>query len=115
MRQTEITDQLQRRAQKLLGERRLVVDYYRIRRRLAFPWPLPAMPALKFKARTFDNYVWHTWLSWRIEERLNTLAWAADLAGDDSSRQRASNEILSVARWPDHTSGSPLDLCFSHL
>ncbi|MCL2646197.1 MAG: heparinase II/III-family protein [Phycisphaerales bacterium] len=115
MRQHDVLEQLQQRAQRYAGRRRLVVDYYRIRRRVAYPWPLTELPLVQFKASGLESYPWHTWFAWSVEERINALGWAAELGGDQALRQRCREEIASIARWPTHISGAPLDLCFGHL
>jgi len=106
MREAEIAEELRRRGERFLGQRRLLVDYYRIRRRVSFPWPVEKLPEVGF-AVGFKNYPWDIWFSWEAEERIDALGWWGEIGGDKEVRAKVKEELLSVARWPRHFSGQP--------
>ena len=115
MKPAEIFKQLQRRAEGYLRQKRLVVDYYRIRRRVAFEWPLKKLPEVQFPVVGLESYPWHNWLCWAIEERLEAMGWAAEMGGDEALRERCRREIAGVARWPIHSTGKQPDLPLGHF
>jgi hypothetical protein len=69
---------LRRRAQGHLGHRRLVVDYYRVGRKIAYPLPVPSLSLPDVPIPGIAPYPWATWLLWALEERMTALGWAAE-------------------------------------
>lgn len=114
MRETEVLEVLKTRAQRHARSARLEVDYYRIRRRIAFPWPMEHLPDVHF-AVALANYPWHIWLAWEIEERIQALGWAGEMTGDEAFRRRCGEDLASLARWPSHSNADAPDLVLGHL
>ncbi len=103
------------RAARCLAERHLVVDYYRIGRRLAFPLLLDRIPSPRAPVTGIPDYPWEIWLAWRLEDRLNTLGWAASWFKDAAAAAQAGRELEAMARWPAFTPNARLDLCLGHV
>jgi hypothetical protein len=114
MTRTGIESQIRTRAARCLAEQQLVVDYYRIGRRLTFPLPVERVVHPGLLVPGIPDYPWEIWLSWEIEERLNSLGWAAEWFNDQQARTAASRELEALARWPEFTPNRRLDLCLGH-
>jgi hypothetical protein len=110
MRRSEIETELRGRAARYLEQRRLFVDYYRIRQRVSFPWPTDALPQADFAVRDFENYIWHVWYAWAVEERINGLGWWGEFSGDEKVRTKTRDELLHLARWPRHFGNGGADV-----
>ena len=55
------------------NQTRLLVDYYRIRRRIAFPLPVDKFYEVKIPSKSISGYPWSIWMIWRLEERFHAL------------------------------------------
>jgi hypothetical protein len=113
-RRGDIRAEIRRRAEHYLRQDRLIVDYNRIRRRLAFPLPVPRLILPTVPVPGMAEYPWATWLLWEIEERVNCLGWAAELFGDELARAVASSDLAGLAGWPHYHQYSPPDLSCGH-
>ena len=117
MRQSEIVEELSRRAQRYLGERRLVVDYYRVRRKVAFPWPVAEMPQVTM-AIAFENYCLGRLkrLGSRRADR-RKLGWAAELTGQcrPPIPLPPRSPLLVAHRWPYRFPRHHPDLPLGHF
>jgi len=109
-----IEAEIRKRADRCLAQKQLIVDYYRIGRRLAFPLALQRFEQPGLPVPGIPDYPWEIWLSWEIEERLNSLGWAAEWFGDRSAATTASRELEALSRWPEFTRNHRLDLCLGH-
>lgn len=112
--------ELNRRVRRHLPQTRLLVDYYRIRRRAAFPlpvtgpWPLPEAMPLRFISDM--RYPWGIWMAWALEERLQVLGQAAGQPGADPAIARvAARELDALADWPCYHQLEGPDLMPAHL
>ncbi len=76
--QKAVEAEMCRRAELHLPQRRLVVDYYRIGRKLAYPLPLKSLSVPDVPVPGIPGYPWSTWLSWTLEERILALGWVAE-------------------------------------
>lgn len=94
--------EIRRRAEAELRQRRLVVDYYRIGRKLAYPLPVPRLIAPDIPAEGLGNYPWGTWLLWRMEERINALGRSGQFLGDLAAREAVLSDLAALAEWPDY-------------
>ncbi len=109
-----IEAEMRARASRYLEQKQLVVDYYRIGRRLAFPLAFQKIPEPGLPVPGIPDYPWEIWLAWELEERINSLGWAAEWFDDRAARAAASRELEALTRWPEFTPGRRLDLCLGH-
>jgi hypothetical protein len=113
---TQIEAEIRRRADHYLPLTHLVVDYYRIRRRVAYPLPVREFTILKFPLpppRSSD-YPWATWMSWELEERIGSLGWAREWFGDAKAGDAAIADISALADWPRYRQYPQPDLSLGH-
>ena len=89
--------EMQRRARGYLPQRRLVVDYYRIGRKLAYPLPLTSLPVPDVPVPGIPGYPWSTWLSWTLEERILALGWVAEWFEEKEARNAAAADLAALA------------------
>lgn len=97
-----------------LAQRHLVVDYYRIRRKLAYPLPVPGLCLPSVPVPTIGNYPWATWMTWELEERLNALGWVAEWLGDAQARDATTQDLEALARWNKYAQYGGPDLSSAH-
>jgi hypothetical protein len=109
-----IEKELRRRADHYLQQKYLVVDYYRIRRRLAYPLPVEKMHIPQVPIPGIENYPWATWMMWELEERINSLGWAAQLFDDNDAREAVCVDLLHLSRWPQYQQYPTPDLSLGH-
>src|ERR1051326_7012092 len=110
-----IATELRRRADKYLRQSHLVVDYYRVRRRVAYRLPLRRLVLPRLAIPGLPDYPWATWLSWEIEERINALGWTGHLFSDRASRTATKLDLYSLSRWPTYRQLEKPDLCQAHF
>lgn len=113
-RRTAIESEMRMRANRYLAEKELTVDYYRIGRRLAFPLGFERISQPALPVPGIPDYPWEIWMAWEIEERLNSLGWAAEWFKDATAAREAGRELEALAGWPDFTPNGRLDLCLGH-
>lgn len=106
--------ELRRRARWQLHEKRLVVDYYRIGRKIAYPLPLSSLVVPEVGVPSIPVYPWATWLLWTLEERSNGLGWAAEWFDDEPARQAAAADLAALAEWPKYQQYANPDLSSAH-
>ncbi len=106
--------ELRRRADHYLKERRLVVDYYRIRRRLAYPLPLRSLLLPSIPVPTISDYPWGVWMLWALEERVNTLGWTAEWSHSPDVVRAASLDLEAFSEWPSYKVYKQPDLPAGH-
>lgn len=117
MRNNEITQELRSRADRAISAKRLVVDYYRIRRKLSYPLPLTELHhdhsfPLRFRGKT---YPWGVWSSWALDERFNVLAWSALHDSNDEAKDLLNRDLHALAQFPKWNQHDQPDLSFGHL
>jgi len=105
---------MRRRARRQLGQKRLVVDYYRIGRQIAYPLPLSSLVIPQVVVPSISVYPWATWLTWTLEERIHCLGWAGEWFGDEPARQAAGADVAALAEWPKYQQYSGPDLSSAH-
>lgn len=111
--------EIRRRSEQHLRARRLVVDYYRIRRRLAFPLPLeqphpPLMEVFPEQEINDVHYPWFTWMMWALEERIGVLSLAGTWLRDANARRKAEEDLLALAGWKAFRQYPNPDLAIGH-
>ena len=109
-----IESEMRMRADHYLAQKVLMVDYYRIGRRLAFPLGFEKIPTPALPVPGIPDYPWEIWMSWEVEERLNSLGWAAQWFNDATAALEAGRELEAITRWPEFTPNGRLDLCLGH-
>jgi hypothetical protein len=110
-----IETELRRRADKYLRQSHLVVDYYRVRRRVAYPLPLRRLVLPRLAVPGLSDYPWATWLSWEIEERISALGWTGHLFSHKASRTATKLDLFSLSRWPTYRPVEKPDLSQAHF
>lgn len=110
--QDQLIDEVERRGAASLAEQDLIVDYYRIGYRLAWPLPIAIRPdGFPAAIPGIPRYPWLTWIGWQLEERWAALhnaghpelidelcrldGWSSFVADDG----RAGLNTASVAMW----------------
>jgi hypothetical protein len=92
--------ELRRRAQEELHKRRLLVDYYRIGRKIAYPLPVLSLSIPNVPVPGIKGYPWSIWLLWTLEERVASLGWTAEWLGDRESHRAATADLGALTQWP---------------
>jgi len=105
---------MRRRAGWQLGQKRLVVDYYRIGRKIAYPLPLSNLVIPEVRVPSIPTYPWATWLLWTLEERIDCLGWAAEWFEDEKARQAAAADLAALAKWPTYQQSARPGLSSAH-
>lgn len=103
-----------RRAEHYLGQRYLDVDYYRIRRQLAYPLPVESLSIPAVPVPTIAEYPWATWMLWALEERVHSLGWAAEWTGRAEFAGAAARDLEALCRWPKYCQYRQPDLSSGH-
>jgi len=109
-----VETEIRLRADHYLTQDRLVVDYYRIRRQLAYPLPVESLCLPKIRVPSINVYPWATRMTWELEERVGSLGWAGEWFGDDRARTAAIADLAALARWPKYSQYGGPDLSSGH-
>ncbi len=112
---TAIENEVRQRAEHQLSQHRLNVDYYRIRRKVAYPLPVRKIAALEYPVKDITTgYPWAIWLSWALEERIACLGWGAEWLNHPGMKQAALADLAALAEWPTFRELERPDLCTGH-
>lgn len=109
-----IKSEIGRRASAQCRQPRLVVDYYRIHRKLSYPLPLPELSVPDVVVPGLPQYPWATWMLWAIEERIHSLGWAAEWLQDATAREMATADLAALSQWPKYQQYPQPDLSSAH-
>ena len=109
-----IESEIRQRAEAYRAQDSLVVDYYRIRRRLAYPLPVTGLSLPSVRVPTIPVYPWATWMTWALEERICCLGWAAEWFADKRARRAAERDLEALASWPEYRQYGGPDLSSAH-
>jgi hypothetical protein len=109
-----IEEEIARRTAWELSRSRLTTDYYRIRRKLAYPLPLKELIIPEIIAPTIPNYPWSVWVLWELEERVLTLGWHAEWNGDKTAAAACARDLDALAGWPAYRQLDHPDLGSAH-
>jgi hypothetical protein len=101
MKNSDIKQELRRRADYYLRQSYLVVHYYRVRRRIAYPLPIDRVYDLTFPVSAYSPpvYNWKTWLALELEERISSLGWAGHEFKDVAARKAVIRDLAGLTRW----------------
>jgi len=115
MKQTDIDGELRRRAAFHLAQTHLRVEYYRIRRSLAYPLPVRGFHVADLPLRGIPSrdYPWSIWLAWALEERIGALGHAAT-TGDAAAEAAVRRDLEALAAWPFFRQLGKPDLALGH-
>ncbi len=108
------TAELKRRADDFLPQKYLVVDYYRIRRKLAYPLPIIGLSLPSLTVPSLPDYPWATWMLWALEERVNSLGWTAERLSKPEYARVAARDIEALCAWPAYCQYRQPDLSSAH-
>lgn len=103
-----------RRASELVRRKFLDVDYYRIRRKLAYPLPLKSLSIPSVPVPTVPGYPWSIWMLWALEERVYSLGWAAEWSGNAEFARAAARDIEGLCAFPTFHQLDRPDLAAGH-
>ncbi|MDE2998939.1 MAG: heparinase II/III family protein [Gemmatimonadota bacterium] len=114
MHREHIETEIRRRAGGYKPQTHLIADYYRVRRKIAYPLPireitLPGLPIPGIQA-----YPWSIWMTWSLEERILCLGWAASWFDDERARRLAVADLDALAEWPCYRQLPIPDLSSGH-
>jgi hypothetical protein len=114
VRSVEIDAVVKERTATALNAKRLVVDYYRIRRKLAWPLPVRGIETPQYPVRGHIGYPWATWMLWALEERIAVLGFAGSRFDDVEAQVVAERELVTLADWDRFDQYRYPDLAFGH-
>jgi hypothetical protein len=114
MRNVEVDAVVKERTAVALSAKRLVVNYYRIRRKLAWPLPVRGIDTPPYPVRGHIGYPWATWMLWALEERIAVLGFAGSRFGDVEAQVVAEREVATLASWDRFDQYGYPDLAFGH-
>ncbi len=95
-------EEVLRRAEQHLTQKRLIVDYYRIHRKLAYPLPVTRIDNPPVPVEDSFSYPWEIWMLWELEERINCLGLAAEWTGAPRFREAAVQDLEALAAWESY-------------
>jgi hypothetical protein len=117
MDRSSIRKEIRRRADHHLSQKRLTVDYYRIRMKVSYPLPVRAFRELDIPLRVdfpVLEYPWALWLSWALEERITVLGWAAEWLDDSRARAACERDLTALCEWPSWRQWDKPELSLGH-
>jgi len=107
---------LRQRVDWQAGQQRLVVHFYRIRRRLTYPLPVVDVNEPAFPTSLSIAYPWNIWLMWALEDRLHALAWSARHDGQATHQRLVEDQLKAMEQWQRLSrDGSTPELMAGHL
>ncbi len=78
----------------------LLVDYYRIYQKVAYPLPVRQIQNPEFHVKGIREYPWEIWMTWELEERINSLGWAGEWFGQTEYRSLVQRDLKALTGWP---------------
>jgi len=90
------------RAERFSRQDVLVADFYRIYRKLAYPLPVREIYHPSFHVTGIPGYPWEIWMTWDLEQRINSMGWAAHWSGDERLRELVRRDLEALAGWPEY-------------
>jgi len=115
----QIESLLTARANDYLRQSHLIVDYYRIRRKVAYALPVrdlavPTFPVHDQWTTGERAYPWATWMTWNLEQRIIALGTTAQWFGDEQYREAAARDLVALAHWPRYHQYDRAELSYAH-
>ena len=114
MNRKAIEQEIQRRANWHKPQSHVIADYYRIRRKVAYPLPLQKMVVPHMPVPGIAIYPWSIWVLWDFEERVNSLGWAGTWFDDLDAQNLVKRDIEALAHWPCYRQYERPDLSLGH-
>ena len=114
MRRDHIEAEIRRRADGYKPQTHLIADYYRVRRKIAYPLPIREIYLPGLPIPGIQTYPWAIWMTWSLEERILSLGWAASWFRDGEARRLAVADLDALAEWPCYRQLSLPDLSSGH-
>jgi len=105
---------MRRRAEWHRDQTHLIADFYRIRRRVAYPLPIGEVHLPEMPVPGISVYPWSVWLLWDLEERIHSLGWAGEWFRDVDVQQKAGRDLAALASWPAYRQYDRPDLSLGH-
>ncbi|MDA0711826.1 MAG: heparinase II/III family protein [bacterium] len=109
-----IDAEMQRRADWHRPQTHLIADYYRIRRKIAYPLPLREMILPNLPVAGIAAYPWSIWVLWDFEERVNSLGWVGTWFADSDAQKLVVRDLDALASWPCYRQYERPDLSLGH-
>lgn len=106
--------EIHRRALWHSRQRHLIVDYYRIRRTLAYPLPARSLAIPDMPVPSIPDYPWPIWMLWALEERIFSLAWSTEWKPDERLAGLARRDLAALAGFPRYCQLERPDLTSAH-
>lgn len=94
---------------------KLPVNYYRIRRRLAFTLPMTELVKPAMTVAGLPRYPWGVWIAWALEERILSLGWSAQWFEDHRDVDCATRDLAALADWPRFDYAGQPDLALAAM
>jgi hypothetical protein len=101
-RKDDLEAEIASHANHYLRQKYLVVDCYRIRRRVAYPLPVPSLSVPAIPVPGISDYPWATWMLWELEDRVASLRWAAEWRSQNDCIQAVTRDLEAISEWPQH-------------
>ena len=114
MTRKDIEKEIGRRAAWHKPQTHVIADYYRIRRKLAYPLPLREMVLPKMPVAGIAAYPWSIWVLWDFEDRVNSLGWAGTWFEDEEAQNLVRRDLGALADWPCYRQYERPDLSLGH-
>ncbi|MDE2890247.1 MAG: heparinase II/III family protein [Gemmatimonadota bacterium] len=114
MQREHIEAEIRRRADVYKPQTHLIADYYRVRRKIAYPLPIRELTLPELPIPGIQSYPWSIWMTWSLEERILSLGWAASWLGDGQARRLAVSGLDALADWPCYRQLPTPDLSSGH-
>nr|WP_321302960.1 heparinase II/III family protein [Alcaligenes faecalis] len=93
----------------------LLIDYYRIRKKIAAKLPIDYDAFFKFPVRSFGPlYPWGIWLLWSLEDRLLALGEYAQKRYGSQMEMGVMKELRVLSEWSTYRISKRPDLSFAH-
>lgn len=109
-----IENEIKKRAEWHKPQTHVIADYYRIRRKVAYPLPLREMILPQMPVRGIATYPWSIWVLWDFEERVNSLGWAATWFDDVDAKALVIRDLEALAGWACYRQYERPDLSLGH-
>ncbi len=100
--QQRAEDAIMSRAERFSRQDVLVADFYRIYRKLAYPLPVTEIYHPSFHVTGIPKYPWEIWMTWDLEQRINSMGWAAHWRGDERLKELVRRDLEALAGWPEY-------------
>lgn len=110
----KVEAEILRRVRKEASRTYFAADYYRIRRKLAFPLPVSVMPPADMQVGDLKTYPWGTWIVWNLEQRVEALGWAAEWGLSEGAKSLAAADLEGVCNWSTYRQYPNPDLVLAH-